>query len=170
GSRKHAAPQPAAPAKEEPKPAPARQTAAEARTAPQPKPEAETKPKQPAPQRPAERPAGTPAAAERPATEPRAESKPAPAPAPKPEIVIQEKTYDQRMAENRDDVFRPSDEAKLTGPKVLGKMDVQHLGPAGGRREKRKRIGKDKVDVTKQQPAGPGSRGGQGGRDGQGGG
>ena len=36
--------------------------------------------------------------------------------------------------------------------------------------EKRKRIGKDKVDVTKQQPSGPGARGGQGPRDGQGGG
>ena len=84
-------------------------------------------------------------------------AKPQPAP-----IIIQEKTYDQRMAENRDDVFRPDDGTRLTGPKVLGKMDVQNLGPAGGRREKRKRIGKDKVDVTKQQPTQGGGRNGGG--------
>lgn len=91
--------------------------------------------------------------------------------APKrPEIIIQEKTYDQRMAESRDNVFRPDDATRLTGPKVLGKMDVQSFGSSGGRREKRKRIGKDKVDVTKQQPSSQGSRGGQSPRDGQQGG
>lgn len=91
--------------------------------------------------------------------------------APKrPEIIIQEKTYDQRMAESRDNVFRPDDATKLTGPKVLGKMDVQNLGSSGGKREKRKRIGKDKVDVTKQQPSSQGNRGGQGSRDGHPGG
>ncbi len=175
GSRKPAAPQPAAAPKEEPETPPAAPSKQEeVRPAPTPQPEPAApvaKPKEPvAPEqprpaeRPAEKPIGKPAEA---SPAPKAEPKPATA-APKPEIVIQEKTYDQRMAENRDDVFRPSDEAKLTGPKVLGKMDVQSLGPAGGRREKRKRIGKDKVDVTKQQPAGAGGRTGQGPRDGQG--
>ena len=80
----------------------------------------------------------------------------------KPEIIIQEKTYDQRMAENRDDVFRPDDTTRLTGPKVLGKLDVQSLGSSvGGKREKRKRISKDKVDVTKQPGSGTQPRGGK---------
>lgn len=90
--------------------------------------------------------------------------KPEPKREPSAPIVIQDKTYDQRMAESTDNIFRPDDSAKLTGPKVLGKIDVQSFGPSGGKREKRKRIGKDKVDVTKQ-PAG--SRpGGQGGKQG----
>ena len=78
----------------------------------------------------------------------------------KPEIVVQDKTYDQRMAESRDNVFRPDDETKLTGPKVLGKIDVQNLAPSG-RKQKRKRIGKDKVDVTKPQSHAQNGRGGQ---------
>ncbi len=106
--------------------------------------------------------------------------KPAPAPVPvrepvakeipKPEIVVQTKTYDDRMAENQDNVFRPSDSTKLSGPKVLGKIDMQALakkGPGSGdsHREKRKRITKDKVDVTRpqngggQRPAGAGQQG-----------
>ncbi len=74
--------------------------------------------------------------------------------APKKEpVVIQEKTYDQRMAEKSDNVFRADDGSnKLSGPKVLGKMDVTDFKSGSAkRREKRKRIGKDKVDVTKQQ-------------------
>ena len=176
GNRKPAAPQPAAAKKEEPKGSPvqpAKQESAKPVPSPAPQPKTPVDSKESVSEKPAAsqpRPEA-PTAGTRPAGEPAA-SKPetGTATAAKPEIVIQEKTYDQRMAENRDDVFRPSDETKLTGPKVLGKMDVQSLGPAGGRREKRKRIGKDKVDVTKQQPSGPGARGGQGPRDGQGGG
>ena len=176
GNRKPAAPQPAAAKKEEPKGSPvqpAKQENAKPVPSPAPQPKTPVDSKESISEKPAAsqpRPEA-PTAGTRPAGEPAA---PKPetdtATAAKPEIVIQEKTYDQRMAENRDNVFRPSDETKLTGPKVLGKMDVQSLGPAGGRREKRKRIGKDKVDVTKQQPSGPGARGGQGPRDGQGGG
>ncbi len=78
--------------------------------------------------------------------------------APKPEvkqIIYQQKTYDQRMAESKDNVFRADDEAnRLTGPKVLGKLDVSDFarkssGDFHGHREKRKRIGKDKVDLSK---------------------
>ena len=175
GNRKPAAPQPAAAKKEEPKGSPvqpAKQESAKPVPSPAPQPKTPVDSKESVSEKPAAsqpRPEA-PTAGTRPAGEPAA-SKPetGTATAAKPEIVIQEKTYDQRMAENRDDVFRPSDETKLTGPKVLGKMDVQSLGrPAATR--KRKRIGKDKVDVTKQQPSGPGARGGQGPRDGQGGG
>ena len=176
GNRKPAAPQPAAAKKEEPKGSPvrlAKQESAKPVPSPAPQPKTPVDSKESVSEKPAAsqpRPEA-PTAGTRPAGEPAApKPETGTATAAKPEIVIQEKTYDQRMAENRDNVFRPSDETKLTGPKVLGKMDVQSLGPAGGRREKRKRIGKDKVDVTKQQPSGPGARGGQGPRDGQGGG
>jgi translation initiation factor IF-2 len=104
-------------------------------------------------------------------------SKPEPAVAPAPKIehepiVVQTKTYDERVAESTTNVFRPDDESKLEGPKVLGKIDVSTL-PAdssrGGRREKRKRITKDKVDVTKPQPAGGQGKPAQGGKGGGGG-
>ncbi len=86
-----------------------------------------------------------------------------PAAAPKPEMKIQEKTYDERVAADRSNVFRPDEENRLSGPKVLGKMDVGDLGRRGGgaagRREKRKRIGKDKIDITRQPAPSPGTRG-----------
>ncbi len=94
------------------------------------------------------------------------------APAPQ----VQTKTYDERMAESTN-VFRAEDEGRLNGPKVLGKIDMSTLptDPSrGGRREKRKRITKDKIDVTKPQPqggtgaqgAGKGAGGGQFGKGG----
>lgn len=86
-----------------------------------------------------------------------------PAPAPKPEPIIQTKTYDQRVAESAE-VFRANDaEARLTGPKVLGKIDVGALAKSSNlsHREKRKRIQKEKLDVTKQQPGNGGRSGGQ---------
>ena len=82
-----------------------------------------------------------------------------------------EKTYDERMAEKKVDVFRPDDGAKLSGPKVLGKIDVGGFAPKSSgdsqRREKRKRIGKEKVDPTKQQSA-QGSKPQHGGQKGPG--
>jgi translation initiation factor IF-2 len=113
-----------------------------------------------------------------PKPQPKAEAKPAPtqqtrkpqpAPVPKPvhePPVVQTKTYDERVAESTTNVFRPDDENKLEGPKVLGKIDVSTLptdSSRGGRREKRKRITKDKVDVTKPQPGGQ-SKPGQSGK------
>ena len=84
----------------------------------------------------------------------------------------QNKTYDERVAESKD-VFRV-DSSSLSGPKVLGKIDVDSLrkGAEGGHREKRKRIGKEKIDVTKVQQGGK-QQGGkpqqQGGKPQQGG-
>ena len=85
------------------------------------------------------------------------EPKPAPAPAPapaKPDVEIQTKTYDERMAESREGLFRADDSERLSGPKVLGKIDVADLSSSrpGSHREKRKRIGK--VDVNKAQQGG----------------
>ncbi|MFI3331122.1 MAG: translation initiation factor IF-2 [Rikenellaceae bacterium] len=100
--------------------------------------------------------------------EPKPEPKPAPAPTPKKvveevkaepkvEAVVQEKTYDERQAEKSDNVFRASDSNKIAGPVVLGKIDIKSFEkkkPEHSKREKRKRITKDKVDVTKQNQGG----------------
>ncbi len=158
-------PKPAAPAAE-PKPAPS--------PAPAPKPVAAQAPAAPKPAPVVERPAATPAPKPAEPAVPAVAEAPKPvatpvaaAPAPKPaEPVMQSKTYDDRQAE-KDNVFRAPDSSKLSGPKVLGKIDVQNLernkGSNDHKREKRKRITKDRVDVTK-----PG--GGQPPRPGQGGG
>lgn len=94
-----------------------------------------------------------------------------PRPESRPEVVQQTQTYDERKAADNSNVFRPgADAAMLAGPKVLGKIDVQNM--EHGKREKRKRITKDKVDVTKQQPGQQSQRGGgqrSGGQSGKGG-
>ncbi len=176
------APKPeAAPAAPKPAPTPA---PVEAKPAPAPAAPVAAAPAAPAPA-PATKPAPAPAAAPRPA-QPAPAAKPAPAPAKvapapvatpapvaekHPDPVIQEKTYDERRAESAADIFRAPDATKLSGPVVLGKIDVSTLEKKGngggdhGKREKRKRITKDRVDVTK--PAAPG---GQQQRSGQGGG
>ena len=133
---------------------------------PQPKAEEPKKVEEPKPQpKVSEQPA---APKEAPAPKPQAEVKAAPAPKkeqPAPAKVeekspvanseAQSKTYDERMAESTD-VFRV-DSTNLSGPKVLGKIDVDSLrkNAEPSHREKRKRI-KDKVDVTKAQQQGGG--------------
>ena len=91
---------------------------------------------------------------------------PAPAPTPVPAAVqpvasaeAQQKTYDERQAEKKDDIFRPVTET-LAGPQVLGKIDVSAMVPGG--KHKRKRLSKEKVDVNRAQPAGRGGNGGGG--------
>ncbi|MBR4851339.1 MAG: translation initiation factor IF-2 N-terminal domain-containing protein, partial [Tidjanibacter sp.] len=75
--------------------------------------------------------------------------------APKAPVANKEaqvKTYDERVAESTD-VFRV-ESTELSGPKVLGKIDVDSFRKGGdSHREKRKRI-KDKVDITKPQQGG----------------
>ena len=84
------------------------------------------------------------------------EAKPAEAPAPAPE-----------PAAPKDNIFRP-ETVTLTGPQVLGTMDVS--GFVAGGKHKRKRLQKEKVDVSKA-PRGNAQGGGnkQGGQGGQGG-
>ena len=84
------------------------------------------------------------------------DAKPAEAPVPAPE-----------PAAPKDNIFRP-ETVTLTGPQVLGTMDVS--GFVAGGKHKRKRLQKEKVDVSKA-PKGNAQGGGnkQGGQGGQGG-
>ena len=165
-----AAPAPApAPAPKEEKPAaaaPAAETAPEApaHAAETPKAVQDEAPAAPkAPATPAAPAAAEPAQAEAPqaeapATAPQPEAQPAPQPA------AEEKAS---QAEARDNIFRP-EVATLTGPQVLGTMDVSGFVPGG--KHKRKRLQKEKVDVSKAQKSasqGGGKQGGQGGQGGQ---
>ena len=171
-AEKPAAQHPAAPAA----PAPAQAPKAAAQPAPAPAPAVpEARPAHPAPatqachaapatQAPAAHAApaepAKPAAPATPAPTAQApgqpDAKPAEAPAPAPE-----------PAAPKDNIFRP-ETVTLTGPQVLGTMDVS--GFVAGGKHKRKRLQKEKVDVSKA-PRGNAQGGGnkQGGQGGQGG-
>ena len=142
--------------KQQPAPAPA--------PAPVAKPEPKPEPK------PAPAPAVEPKPEVKPEPAPRAETpapetKPQPAPAPAP------KTEEPKAAEpeRKDTTFRP-ETTILTGPKVLGTMDVTGMVPGG--KHKRKRLQKEKVDVNRAQQQksgkGGGQNNGQGGKPGSG--
>ncbi len=103
--------------------------------APQPKKE-EPKKAEPKKAAPAPQPAPQPKA--EPKTEPKAEAK--------AEAKIEPKV--EAPAERKDSTFRP-EIATLTGPKVLGTMDVTGMIPGG--KHKRKRLQKEKVDLNKAQ-------------------
>ena len=102
-------------------------------------------------------PAAAPAPAATPATTPAAAPAAAAAPAPKPE-----------PAAPKDNIFRP-ETVTLTGPQVLGTMDVS--GFVAGGKHKRKRLQKEKVDVSKapkgNTPGGNRQGGNQGGQGSQ---
>ena len=171
-AEKPAAQHPAAPAA----PAPAQAPKAAAQPAPAPAPAVpEARPAQPAPATQASHAApatpapaaqaapaepAKPAAPATPAPTAQApgqpDAKPAEAPAPAPE-----------PAAPKDNIFRP-ETLTLTGPQVLGTMDVS--GFVAGGKHKRTRLQKEKVDVSKA-PRGNAQGGGnkQGGQGGQGG-
>ena len=171
-AEKPAAQHPAAPAA----PAPAQAPKAAAQPAPAPAPAVpEARPAQPAPATQASHAApatpapaaqaapaepAKPAAPATPAPTAQApgqpDAKPAEAPAPAPEPTAP-----------KDNIFRP-ETVTLTGPQVLGTMDVS--GFVAGGKHKRKRLQKEKVDVSKA-PKGNAQGGGnkQGGQGGQGG-
>ncbi len=115
-----------------------------------PAPKAEPKPEPvKAPEKPKAEPKPQPKREEKPASVPKQEPKPEPrkpepaaAPAPAPE-----KPQEQSV-ERKDSVFRP-EVATLSGPQVLGTMDVSGFVPGG--KHKRKRLQKEKVDVSKAQ-------------------
>ena len=96
-----------------------------------------------------------PAAAPAPAATPATTLAAAPAPKPEP-------------AAPKDNIFRP-ETVTLTGPQVLGTMDVS--GFVAGGKHKRKRLQKEKVDVSKapkgNTPGGNRQGGNQGGQGGQ---
>ena len=98
-------------------------------------------------------------------TEHKAEEAPAAQTAPAPAA---EPTPEKQPEEPKDNIFRPAT-VTLTGPQVLGTMDVSGFVPGG--KHKRKRLQKEKVDVSKAQKSGSqgNNRGSQGGPGGQGG-
>ena len=157
-----AQPAPAAAPAEAPKPAAKPEPAAEKPAAP----EVKTAPATPAAPAAAAATAAqaetgkpAPAAAPAPAATPAATpaTTPTVAPAPKPE-----------PAAPKDNIFRP-ETVTLTGPQVLGTMDVS--GFVAGGKHKRKRLQKEKVDVSKapkgNTPGGNRQGGNQGGQGGQ---
>ena len=78
-------------------------------------------------------------------TEPKVE----PAPQPK----VEKKVEEPKVEPKKEEVFRASETPTLTGPQILGTMDVTGM-VAGGKRH-RKRLDKAKVDITKQQHNAP---------------
>ncbi len=94
-----------------------------------------------------------------------AEAAPA-APTPAVTPALPDAPVTAPVKEAKDDVFRPAT-VTLQGPQVLGTMDVSGFVPGG--KHKRKRLSKEKVDVTKAQKGSAGeSRGsGQGNAGGQ---
>ena len=168
-----------------PKPKAAPAPAPKAETAPAPAPAAE-KPAAPAPAPREEAPAEPHVAATAP--EPRVETprtEPQPAPAPAREEAPAETKAEARTEERpapqpaapapaeqapatpeppKDNIFRPAT-VTLTGPQVLGTMDVSGFVPGG--KHKRKRLQKEKVDVSKAQKGGQQGGGKQGGQGGQ---
>ncbi len=153
-------PKPKAKAAPAPAPKPAPKPAEAPARAETPKPAEAPKPAPGAPAAEAPKPAvPAPAPAAKPEAKPEAKPDAAPAPAaaetpsaPQPEAP-------------KDNIFRPTTTV-LTGPQVLGTMDVSGFVPGG--RHKRRRLQEKKVDVTKAQQQKGGGKPAQGGAAGGG--
>ncbi len=145
------APKAKAPAPAQPEKSAPAAPAAPAQAAPAP---AREEPKAAAPATPAAAPA-----------QPEAPEKTASASAPAAEAPKAEAPKEEAP---KDNIFRPAT-VTLTGPQVLGTMDVSGFVPGG--KHKRKRLQKEKVDVSKAQKSGSqgGGKQGQGGQGGNGG-
>ena len=151
------APAPAAEKPAAPAPAPREETPAEPHvTAPAPEPRVETP-------RPEPQPAPAPAREEVPA-ETKAEARTEERPAPQPAAPAPAEQAPATPEPPKDNIFRPAT-VTLTGPQVLGTMDVSGFVPGG--KHKRKRLQKEKVDVSKAQKGGQQGGGKQGGQGGQ---
>ncbi len=167
------APQPApAPApKAEPAPAPAPAAEKPAAPAPAPREEAPAEPHvtAPAPEPRVETPRTEPQSAPAPAreevpAETKAEARTEERPAPQPAAPAPAEQAPATPEPPKDNIFRPAT-VTLTGPQVLGTMDVSGFVPGG--KHKRKRLQKEKVDVSKAQKGGQQGGGKQGGQGGQ---
>ena len=118
------------------------------------------------------KPKAAPAPQPAPAPAPKAETAPAPAPAAEKPAAPAPTPREEAPAEQapatpeppKDNIFRPAT-VTLTGPQVLGTMDVSGFVPGG--KHKRKRLQKEKVDVSKAQKGGQQGGGKQGGQGGQ---
>ena len=162
-----------------PAPAPAPQPAPAKTEAPAPKAEAPApaQPEKSAPAAPAAPAQAAPAPArEEPKTAAPATPATAPAQPEAPEKTVSAsapaaeapKAEAPKEEAPKDNIFRPAT-VTLTGPQVLGTMDVSGFVPGG--KHKRKRLQKEKVDVSKAQKGGSqgGGKQGQGGQGGNGG-
>ncbi len=102
-------------------------------------------------------PKPAPKPVERPAERPRREERPAPKPEvkaeTKPEVKPEAAT---EPAAPKDSTFRPAAPV-LSGPKVLGTMDVTGMIPGG--KHKRRRLQKEKVDVNRAGQSAKGEKG-----------
>ena len=94
-----------------------------------------------------------------PAPAPKAEPTPAPAPAPAPKA--------EPVAEPKSGAFRPTETPTLSGPQILGKIDVTGMVPGG--KHRRKKIAQEKIDISRQQPHGQGGGNNKKKHQGQGG-
>ena len=151
------APAPAAEKPAAPAPAPREEAPAEPHvTAPAPEPRVETPRTEP-------QPAPAPAREEAPA-ETKAEARTEERPAPQPAAPAPAEQAPATPEPPKDNIFRPAT-VTLTGPQVLGTMDVSGFVPGG--KHKRKRLQKEKVDVSKAQKGGQQGGGKQGGQGGQ---
>lgn len=112
---------------------------------------------------PAPQPAPAPAREESPA-ETKAEARTEERPAPQPAAPAPAEQAPATPEPPKDNIFRPAT-VTLTGPQVLGTMDVSGFVPGG--KHKRKRLQKEKVDVSKAQKGGQQGGGKQGGQGGQ---
>ena len=112
---------------------------------------------------PAPQPAPAPAREEAPA-ETEAEARTEERPAPQPAAPAHAEQAHATPEPPKDNIFRPAT-VTLTGPQVLGTMDVSGFVPGG--KHKRKRLQKEKVDVSKAQKGGQQGGGKQGGQGGQ---
>ena len=81
--------------------------------------------------------------------QPKPEPKPQPKQEPKPEPKPQPKAEPVAVEAKDNGAFRATATPTLSGPQILGKMDVSGMVPGGKRRKK---IDKEKVDITRQQP------------------
>ena len=150
-------PKPKAAPAPQPAPAPCEEAPAEPHvTAPAPEPRVETPRTEP-------QPAPAPAREEAPA-ETKAEARTEERPAPQPAAPAPAEQAPATPEPPKDNIFRPAT-VTLTGPQVLGTMDVSGFVPGG--KHKRKRLQKEKVDVSKAQKGGQQGGGKQGGQGGQ---
>ena len=115
-----------------------------AESAPKPQPQQQPKP-QPQPQQPKPQP-----------QQPKPQPKPQPQPVAEP---VAQKEPARNVAE-----FKPTEAPTLAGPQILGKMDVTGMVPGG--KHRRKRLDKEKIDVTKQSHNNN-NNSGKGGKDNQ---
>ena len=172
--------------KPKPAPAPAPQPASAKTEAPAPKAEAPApKAEAPAPAQPEKSAPAAPAAPAQAAPAPAREEPKAAAPATPAAAPAQPEAPEKTVSASapaaeapkaeapkeeapKDNIFRPAT-VTLTGPQVLGTMDVSGFVPGG--KHKRKRLQKEKVDVSKAQKGGSqgGGKQGQGGQGGNGG-